>query len=69
LEIDGVKGVETRQSNPKKSDDFRRLIWRAYRKYSGQLQMITLILSTNGKSFPEHQDAMYGVLCSTKLVH
>ena len=69
LEIDGVKGVEIRESNPKKSDDFRRLEWRAYRKYAGQLQMITLILSTDGKGFPDHQDAMYGVLYSTKLVH
>ena len=69
LEIDGVKGVETRQSNPKKSDDFRRLTWRAYRKYSGQLQLITVILSSSGKGFPEHQDEMYGVLCSTKVVH
>jgi len=69
LEIDGVKGVEFRESNPKKADDFRRLQWLAYRKYAGQVQMINLMLSTNGKGFPEHQDAMYGVLCSTKLVH
>ena len=69
LEIDGVKGVEFRESNPKKSDDFRRLQWLAYRKYSGQVQMVNVMLSSNGKGFAEHQDAMYGVLFSTKLVH
>jgi hypothetical protein len=69
LEIDGVKGVEFRESNPKKSDDFRRLQWLAYRKYSGQVQMVNVMLSSNGKGFAEHQDAMYGVLLSTKLVH
>lgn len=69
LEIDGVKGVEFRESNPKKADDFRRLQWLAYRKYAGQVQMVNVMLSTNGKGFPEHQDAMYGVLFSTRLVH
>lgn len=69
LEIDGVKGVEFRESNPKKADDFRRLQWLAYRKYAGQVQMVNLMLSTNGKGFPEHQDAMYAVMYSTKLVH
>jgi hypothetical protein len=69
LEIDGVKGVEFREANPKKADDFRRLQWLAYRKYAGQVQMVNVMLSTNGKGFPEHQDAMYGVLYSTKLVH
>src|SRR5947207_6117370 len=69
LEIDGVKGVEFRESNPEKSDDFRRLQWLAYRKYSGQVQMVNVMLSSNGKGFAEHQDAMYGVLLSTKLVH
>jgi len=69
LEIDGVKGVQFRESNPKKADDFRRLQWIAYRKYAGQLQNVNVMLSTNGKGFPEHQDAMYGVLFSMKLVH
>ncbi|SRR5258706_4410672 len=69
LEIDGVKGVEFRESNPKKADDFRRLQWLAYRKYAGQVQMVNVMLSTNGKGFPDHQDPMYGVMYSTKLVH
>jgi len=27
------------------------------------------MLSTNGKGFPKHQDEMYGVMYSTKIVH
>jgi hypothetical protein len=69
LEIDGLKGVEFRESNPAKPDDNRRLQWLAYRKFSGQVQMINLMLATRGKDFPRHQDAMYGILYSTKIVH
>ena len=69
LEIDGLKGLEFRESNPSKPDDIRRLQWLAYRKYAGQVQMVNLMLSTSGKDFVHHQDAMYGVLYSTKLVH
>ena len=69
VEIDGVKGVQFRESNPEKADDFRRLQWLAYRKYAGQVQMVNLMLSSNGSGFPKHQDAMYGILYSTKLVH
>ena len=69
LEIDGLKGVEFREANPEKPDGFRRLQWMAYRKYAGQVQLVNLMLSSNGKGFPEHQDAMYGIMYSTKVVH
>lgn len=69
LEIDGVKGVQFRESNPEKEDGIRRLQWLAYRKYAGQVQMVNLMLSSTGKGFPKHQDAMYGIMYSTKLVH
>ena len=69
LEIDGLKGVEFREANPEKPDGFRRLQWMAYRKYAGQVQLVNLMLSTNGKGFPQHQDAMYGIMYSTKVVH
>ena len=69
VEIDGLKGVQFRESNPEKPDGIRRLQWLAYRKFAGQVQMVNLMLSTSGKGFPEHQDAMYGVLYSTKIVH
>jgi hypothetical protein len=69
LEIDGVKGVQFRESNPPKPDGFRRTQWIAFRKYAGQVQQVNVMVSTDGKDFPRHQDAIYGVLYSTKLVH
>ena len=69
LEIDGLKGVEFREVTPEKADGIRRLQWMAYRKYNGQVQFVNLMLSSNGTGFPKHQDEMYGVLYSTKLVH
>jgi hypothetical protein len=69
VEIDGLKGVQFREANPEKPDDFRRLQWMAYRKYAGQVQLVNIMLSSNGRGFSKHQDAMYGVLYSTKLVH
>jgi hypothetical protein len=68
LEIDGVKGVQFRESNPEKPDGFRRTQWIAFRKYAGQLQQVNVMVSTDGKDYPKHQDAIYGVLYSTKLV-
>jgi len=69
LEIDGLKGVQFRESNPEQPDGIRRLQWMAYRKYGGQVQLVNLMLSSNGKGFPKHQDEMYGVMYSTKIVH
>lgn len=69
LEIDGLKGVEFREANPEQPDGIRRLQWMAYRKYAGQVQLVNLMLSSNGKGFPKHQDEMYGVMYSTKIVH
>jgi hypothetical protein len=68
LELDGVRGVEFRESNPEKPDDIRRLQWMTYRKYAGQTQLVNIILSSNGKTFPKVQDVLYGVLYSTKIV-
>jgi len=69
VEIDGLKGVQFREANPEKPDGIRRLQWLAYRKYTGQLQMINLMLSSEGKDFDRHKNAMYGILYSTKVVH
>ena len=69
LEIDGVKGIQFREATPDKPDDIRRMQWIAYRTYAGQVQMVNIILSTDGKDFPRHQDTMNGVLYSTKLDH
>jgi hypothetical protein len=32
-------------------------------------ELVNLMLSSNGRGFQKQQDAMYGVLYSTKLVH
>ena len=69
VEIDGLKGVQFRESNPEKPDGIRRLQWLAYRKYAGQVQMVNVMLASDGKDFPSHQDAMYGILYSTKITH
>ncbi len=69
VKIDGLTGVQFREANPETPDGIRRLQWMAYRKYAGQLQMVNLILSTEGKDFSKHQDTMYGVMYSTKIVH
>lgn len=69
VEIDGLKGVQFREANPEKPDGIRRLQWLAYRKYTGQVQMINLMLATEGKDFDRHKDEMYGILYSTKITH
>src|ERR1044071_6806595 len=51
MEIDGLKGVQFREANPEKPDGHRRLQWLAYRKYLGQVQMVNLILATQGGDF------------------
>ena len=69
LEIDGLRGVEFRESKTERPDDIRRLEWQAYRTYAGQSQLVSLILSTSGANFPKHQDELYGILYSMKIVH
>ena len=69
IEIDGLKGVQFRESNPESPDGHRRLQWLAYRDYAGQVQMVNLMLATTGKEFARHQDTMYAILYSTKIVH
>lgn len=69
VEIDGLKGVQFREANPEKPDDHRRLHWISYRKYLGQVQGINIMLATQGADFPRHQDAMYGILYSSKITH
>lgn len=69
LEIDGVRGVGFRESKQEMPGDIRRLEWQAYRKFAGSTQMITLILSTDSGNFPKHEDELYGILYSMKIVH
>ncbi len=67
LKLGGIKGVMFRESSPEDADSPQRLQWLGYRNYKGQVQMVMIMLSTRGKDFARHEDAMYGVLYSTKL--
>ncbi len=67
LTLNGVKGVEFRESAPESSDSPQRLQWMTYRNYKGQTQLINVMLATRGKDFARHEDALYGILYSTKL--
>ena len=69
LQLDGLTGVQFRESKPEMADDIRRLQWLAYRKYAGQTQLLTFVLSGRGDNFTKHQDELYAILFSTKLVH
>ncbi len=69
LELDGLRGLEFRQSKQETPGDIRRLEWQAYRTYAGQNQLITMILSTDDGAFAKHQDELYGIMYSTKVVH
>lgn len=69
LELDGVRGVEFRESKPQAADDIRRLQWMTYRKFAGQTQLVNFILSSRGDNFTKHQDELYAILYSTKLTH
>ena len=69
LELDGLKGIEFRESRPKDPDDIRRLQWMTYRKYGGQTQLVNFILSGRGSNFEQHQDELYAILYSTKIAH
>ena len=69
LEIDGLRGVGFRESKQEMAGDIRRLQWQAYRTYAGSTQLVNMILSTNSGDFAKHEDELYGILYSTKVVH
>jgi len=69
VEIDGLKGVQFRETPPEHADGPRRLQWMAYRKYTGQVQLVNVMLASEGKDFERHKDAMYGILYSLKITH
>ncbi|HYY95558.1 MAG TPA: hypothetical protein VE713_13640 [Pyrinomonadaceae bacterium] len=67
LLLDGVKGVMFREAAPEDSSGVQRLQWMGYRKYKGQTQLVNIMLSSEGKYFTQNEDAMYGILYSTKM--
>ena len=69
LELDSVRGSQFRESKPQMGSDLRRLQWLAYRKYAGQVQLVNVMLSGTADNFAKHQDELYAIMYSTKLVH
>src|SRR5260370_39479342 len=69
LARDGWPGVGCRESKQEMAGDIRRLEWQAYRTYAGSTQLVTMILSTDSGNFPKHEDELYGIMYSTKIVH
>ena len=69
LALDSLRGVGFRESKQEMAGDIRRLEWQAYRTYAGNTQLITMILSTSDSAFPKHEDELYGIMYSTKIVH
>lgn len=69
LELDGLRGIAFRESKQEMPGDIRRLEWQAYRTFAGNTQLITMILSTDSGEFAKHEDELYGILFSTKVVH
>jgi hypothetical protein len=69
LALDGLRGLEFRESKQEMPGDIRRLEWQAYRKYAGNTQLITMILSSDSGNFPKHEDELYAIMYSTRIVH
>jgi hypothetical protein len=67
IKLDGVKGVMFREAAPEDSSGPQRLQWIGYRTYKGQTQYVNIMLSSSGKYFTQNEDAMYGILYSTKM--
>lgn len=67
LRLGGVKGVQFRESAPEDATNPQRLQWMGYRNYKGQTQLVNMILASRGKDFARHEDALYGILYSTKF--
>ena len=67
VKLGGLKGVMFGESSPEKSDSPQRLQWMGYRTYKGQVQLVNIMLSSQGKYFARHEDEMYGILYSTEF--
>lgn len=65
LLLDGLRGVMFREAAPEGEDDPQRLQWMGYRNYRGQVQLVNIMLSSRGKDFARHEDALYGILYTT----
>lgn len=67
LKLGGLKGVMFREAAPENSGTSQRLQWLGYRTYKGQVQLINIMLASQGKHFARHEDELYGILYSTEF--
>jgi hypothetical protein len=67
LKLGGLRGVMFRESSPGGADSPQRLQWLGYRTYKGQVQLVNVMLTSQGKHFARHEDALYGILYSARL--
>lgn len=67
LEIDGIKGVESRETMPGDKSGPRRHQWIGFRKYQGQTQQLNIMLSTKGSNFDKHRDEFLAIMYSMKI--
>lgn len=67
LEIDGIKGVESRETMPGDKSGPRRHQWIGFRKYQGQTQQLNIMLSTRGSNFDKHRDDFLAIMYSMKI--
>jgi len=67
LEIDDTKGLETIEAMPEDKSSPRRHQWIGYRLYNNQVQMINVIISTDGSKFDDRADTFGAILYSMKF--
>lgn len=67
LKLGGLKGVMFRESAPENATNSQRLQWMGYRTYKGQVQLVNIMLASQGKHFARHEDELYGILYSTEF--
>ena len=67
MEIDKIKGVEFIEAMPEDKGDPRRHQWIGYRNYNNQVQMVTVIISTDGSKFDSRSDDFGAILYSMKF--
>lgn len=67
LEIDGIKGVEWKETMPEDKSGSRRHQWIAFRNYLGQNQQLNIMLSTSGSNFDKHRKNFPAILYSMEI--
>ncbi len=65
--INGVKGVEWVEAMPEDKSDARRHQFIGYREFNDQIQMLNIMVSTQGSNFDSKKDVFNAVLYSMTI--